>query len=102
MSAGPSLVYRETFLRDRLSPERRAVVRAFGDILEELTLEVVAMLPHVGTRGELGAVAVDLGHLADLLQDNSRDDEPQLIRASARWADRLREVEAELREQVES
>lgn len=98
MSAAASPVYRETFLRDRLTPERRGVVRAYGAILEALTADAVTMLPRVGTRGELGAVAVDLGHLSETLEDNRRDDEPQLIRRAHGWADRLRAVEAEIRQ----
>ena len=97
MSAG-SLVYRETFLRDRFTPDRRETVRRYGEILEELTADAVTLLPQVGTRGELEGVAVDLGHLSEALEDNRRDDEPQLIRRAHGWAARLRAVEAEIRE----
>lgn len=98
MSSAPSPVYRETFLRDRFTPERGGVVRRFGAILEELTADAVTLLPRVGTGGELSAASVDLGFLAGLLEDNRRDDEPQLIRRALGWADRLRAVEAEIRQ----
>lgn len=44
MSAAPSLVYRETFLRNRLRPDWREVVRRYGDLLEQLTAETTADL----------------------------------------------------------
>ncbi|HSL82554.1 MAG TPA: hypothetical protein VLF66_07235 [Thermoanaerobaculia bacterium] len=95
---GTSLVFRETFLRDRFTAARRDTVRRFGEVLEELTGEATLMLPTVRRFHRLLALAVDLGHVAELLEDPRGDVEPQHLRQAVRWADRLREVEAEIRQ----
>jgi hypothetical protein len=71
----PSQVYRETFLRERFKADRRRVVRRYGELLEALTSEAVAMCPRFDRFDHLAAIAVDLDYAAGLLEEHSVEHE---------------------------
>jgi hypothetical protein len=75
MSAAPTLVYRETFLRERFRADQRKLMRRHGELLNALTSEAVPMCPRYGPRDQLAAIAVDLDYAAGLLEEHSVEHE---------------------------